>query len=397
MTIDTSVTPIQQERQPLRQAIRVPALAIVTALLTGAIIMALSGDNPLVAYWGLLRGAVGDAAAISRTIRKACPLILTGLSVAFAFKAGLFNIGASGQFLIGTVCSVAVGLSFDGLPPAIHMPLALLAGAVGGALWGAIPGALKVWRGSHEVITTIMLNYVASQFVGWTVYAGGTQGQRPGPLSDPQAASYGISETRDVLASARIPALFPEVLDRAHWGIFIAILAAVVIWWILNRAVLGYEVRTVGRNQDAARYAGMRVNRLVVLTMAVAGALAGMAGAIETLGLNFKFAPEFTGSAGFEGITVALLGKVHPLGVVLSSFLIGALDAGSAKMQFVSGVDVQIIQVVQALVLAFVAAPEIIRRIYRLKESAASPPVPFVAEGAETAPDASPEEDSHAG
>ena len=358
---------------PIVRAIRIPGLAIVTALLVGAIIMAVSGDNPLLAYSGLLRGSLGNAASISRTLRKACPLLLTGLSVAFAFKGGLFNIGASGQFLMGTICSVAVGVSFEGLSPAIHMPLAVLAGMVGGALWGALPGALKVWRGSHEVITTIMLNYVASQFVGWTVYAGGTQGQRPGPLSDPTAASFGISETHDVLASARIPQFLPNLLDRVHWGIFMAIAAAFVIWWILNRTVLGYEVKTVGKNQDAARYAGMRVNGIVVLTMAIAGALAGLAGAIETLGLNYKFAPEFTGSAGFEGITVALLGKVHPLGVALSALLIGALDAGSARMQFVSGVDVQIIQVVQALVLAFVAAPEIIRGIYRLKGSDEGP------------------------
>lgn len=368
MTIKSTAARSARERPSFGQAIRIPALAIVTALLVGAIIMALSGDNPLLAYSGLLRGSLGNAASISRTIRKTCPLILTGLSVAFAFKGGLFNIGASGQFLIGTICSVAVGVSFEGLPPAIHMPLALLAGALGGALWGAIPGALKMWRGSHEVITTIMLNYVASLFASWTVYAGGTQGQRPGPLSDPEAAAYAISETRDVLASARIPSLLPNLLDRVHWGIFIAIAAALVIWWILSRTVLGFEIQTVGKNQTAARYAGMRVGKLVVLTMALAGALAGMAGAIETLGLNYKFAPEFTGSAGFEGITVALLGKVHPLGVVLSATLIAALDAGSTRMQFLSGVDVQIIQVVQALVLAFVAAPEIIRRLYRIKD-----------------------------
>ncbi len=396
MTIQASNIHSTRERSSFGQSIRIPALAIVTALLVGAIIMALSGDNPLLAYWGLLRGSLGNATSISRTIRKTCPLILTGLSVAFAFKGGLFNIGASGQFLIGSICSAAVGVNFEGLPPGIHMSLALLAGAAGGALWGAIPGALKVWRGSHEVITTIMLNYVASLFVSWTVYAGGTQGQRPGPLSDPGAAAHAISETRDVLESARIPLLLPNILDRVHWGIFIAIAAALVVWWILRRTVLGFEVQTVGKNQTAARYAGMRVGRLVVLTMAIAGALAGMAGAIETLGLNYKFAPEFTGSAGFEGITVALLGKVHPLGVVLSAFLIGALDAGSTKMQFLSGVDVQIIQVVQALVLAFVAAPEIIRRLYRLKESPVGQLALDVADSTEAETDTSPQEDTHA-
>jgi len=351
---------------PALRAIRMPLLAIVTALLAGALVMLSSGDNPLVAYWGLLRGAVGSFPALSQTIRKATPFILTGLSVAFAFKAGLFNIGASGQFLMGTIFSVAVGVNFAGLPAFIHMPLAVLAGILGGALWGAIAGWLKVWKGAHEVITTIMLNYIASLFAGWTVYAGGTAGQKPGPLSDPEAAARAISETRDVLESARIPQLLPQIFDRVHWGIILALLMALLIWWLLWKTTLGFEIRTVGQNLHAARYAGIRVGRTMVLSMAIAGGLAGLAGAVETLGLNYKFAPEFTGGVGFEGITIALLGQTHPLGVVLASFLMGGLYGGAAKMQFDSGVDKQIILVVQALVLAFVAAPEIIRFIYRL-------------------------------
>jgi simple sugar transport system permease protein len=345
-----------------------PALALFTALLVGAIVMLLSGDNPLAAYWGLLQGAFGSLDAISRTIRKATPFILTGLSVAFAFKAGLFNIGASGQFMMGTIFSVAVGVSFEGLPAVIHLPLALLAGALGGALWGGIAGWLKVWKGAHEVITTIMLNYIASLFAGWTVYAGGTAGQTPGPLSDPEAAARAISETRDVFMSARIPQFLPQVFDRVHWGVFLALLMAGLIWWVLWKTTLGFEIRTVGQNPNAARYAGIRVDRTVVLSMAVAGCLAGLAGAVETLGLNYKFAPEFTGGVGFEGITIALLGQTHPFGVVLSSFLMGGLYSGASKMQFDSGVAKEIIQVVQALVLAFVAAPEIIRSIYRLRK-----------------------------
>jgi len=241
------------------------------------------------------------------------------------------------------------------------MPLALVAGILGGALWGAVAGWLKVWKGAHEVITTIMLNYIASLFVSWTVYAGGTQGQKPGPLSDPEAAARAISETRDIFASARIPQLLPQLLDRVHWGIFIAIGMAVLVWWILQKTTLGFEIRTVGENADAARYAGIRVNRTVVLSMAIAGGLAGLAGTVEALGFNYKFAPEFTGSAGFEGITIALLGQNHPFGVILSSFLMGSLYGGASKMQFDSGVPGEIIQVVQALVLSFVAAPEIIR------------------------------------
>jgi len=365
---------VRSERGPSRRLslvarpVVVPLLAIVSALLVGALIMLISGDRPLRAYWGLFQGAFGSLGAISRTIRKATPFVLTGLSLAFGFKAGLFNIGASGQFLMGTVASVAVGIYFDGLAPYVHLPLALLAGVLGGAIWGAIPGILKVWRGAHEVITTIMLNYVASLFASWLVYAGGTQGQQPGPLSDPEAAARGISETRDVFFSARIPQLLPGVLDRVSWGVVIALIAAVVIWWVLYKTAFGFEVRTVGASADAARYSGIRVKRVTVLSLAIAGALAGLAGAVDTLGLNYKFAPEFTGSAGFEGITIALLGKTHPLGVVLSAFLMGGLYGGASKMQFDSGVAAEIIQVVQALVLVFVAAPEIVRTIYRMRK-----------------------------
>ncbi len=368
-------TPEATKKKPLFaivwQTLRMPLLAIVAALLTGAVVMLMSGDNPAVAYWGLLKGSVGNLDAISRTIRKAIPFIFTGLSVAFAFKAGLFNIGASGQFLMGTIFAAAVGVNFEGLPWIIHMPLAIVAGILGGALWGGLAGWLKVWKGAHEVISTIMLNYIASLFVSWTVYAGGTQGQQPGPLSDPEAAARAISETRDVFESARIPQLLPQLFgqpffDRVHWGILLAIAMAVLIWWILQKTTLGFEIRTVGENPHAAQYAGIRVGRTMVLSMAIAGGLAGLAGAVETLGLNYKFAPEFTGSVGFEGITIALLGQTHPLGVVLASFLMGILYGGASKMQFDSGVPGEIIQVVQALVLVFVAAPAIIREVMGL-------------------------------
>jgi len=344
-----------------------PLLALLTAFAVGAVIMLLSGENPLAAYAGLLQGAFGSLGAISRTLRTATPFILTGLSVAFAFKAGLFNIGASGQYLMGTAASVAVGVSLEGLPVYLHLPLALLAGLAGGALWGAIPGLLKVWRGAHEVITTIMLNYIASLFVSWLIYAGGTEGQQPGPLSDPVAAARGISQTKEVLPTAILPEFFPRVFTDVHWGLVVALVAALIVWWILRKSTFGFEVRTVGENLNAARYAGIRVNWTIVLTMAIAGGLAGLAGTVETLGLYHRYAPEFTGSSGFEGITVALLGGTQPFGVVLSSVFMGALYGGAAKMQFDAGVRSEIIQVVQALVLILVAAPEIVRVIYRIR------------------------------
>lgn len=346
------------------RALLIPLLALVAALAAGALVMFLSGDDPVAAYSGLFQGAFGSGRAWATTIRKMIPFILTGLSVAVAFKAGLFNIGASGQFVMGTIAAVAVGINFEGLPALIHLPLALLAGIAGGMLWGAIPGVLKVYTGAHEVIVTIMLNYIASLFGGWTVYAGGTQGQTPGPLWDRTAGP--ISETPDVLASAQIPWLFGPPY-RVHYGVFLALAVAVFIWWLIYKTPLGFEIRTVGQNMRAARYAGIRVNFTVILTMAVAGGLAGLAGAIETLGLNHKFAPEFGGAVGFDGITVALLGQTHPFGVVLASLLFGALDGGAAKMQFESGVPADIIQIIQALVLTFVAAPLIIRTIFRIR------------------------------
>mgnify|MGYP001184569001 FL=1 len=347
------------------QMLLIPILAVFSALIVGALVMWIFGDDPLAAYRGLLDGAFGSARAWSTTIRKMTPLILTGLSVAVAFKAGLFNIGASGQFIIGTVCSVAVGVNFEGLPAVIHLPLALLAGIAGGMMWGFIPGALKVFTGAHEVIVTIMLNYVASLFAGWTVYAGGTQGQTPGPLWDATAGP--ISRTPEVFLNARIPWIFGDPY-RVHWGVALALAVAILMWWVIFKTTLGFATRTVGANNKAARYAGINVKWITILTMMIAGGLAGLAGAIETLGLNHRFAPEFTGSVGFDGITVALLGQTNPIGVVLSAFLLGALDAGGARMQFNSGVSADIIQIIQALVLIFVAAPTIIRQIYRIRK-----------------------------
>lgn len=346
------------------QALLIPVLAVITALLIGAVIMLIFGDDPVAAYKGLMAGAFGGGRAWAATIRKMTPLVLTGLSVAVAFKAGLFNIGASGQFIMGTVASVAVGIHFAGLPVWVHLPLALLAGVAGGMLWGAIPGLLKVYTGAHEVIVTIMLNYVAANFAGWTVYAGGSQGQQPGPLWDRTAGA--VSETPDVLLSAQIPWIFGPPY-RVHWGVMLALLVAVLIWWLIFKTVVGFEIRTVGLNMRAAKYAGMHVPRTIVLAMVIAGGLAGLAGAIETLGLNHKFAPEFSGAVGFDGITVALLGQTHPLGVVFAAFMLGALDAGAARMQFESGVAADIIQIIQALVLVFVAAPAIVRTLFRVR------------------------------
>lgn len=357
----TSVSPIRRFLRPLL----IPVLALLTALIVGALIMWLFGDDPVAAYRGLFKGAFGDGKAWARTIRKTIPLVFVGLSVAVAFKAGLFNIGASGQFVMGTLFSVWVGINFEGLPPILHVSLGLLAAIFGGALWGAIPGILKVTTGAHEVIVTIMLNYVAALIGGWTVYAGGTQGQQPGPLWDPAAGA--ISQTPLIYESAKLPWLVPPPYS-VHYGVFIALAAVAVMWWLIYRMTKGFEIRTVGQNMGAARYSGIRVGWTIILTMMIAGALAGLAGGVETLGFNHKFAPEFGGGVGFDGITVALLGQTNPVGVMLAAFLFGALEGGASQMQFQSGVAADIIAVIQALVLAFVAAPTLIRQLYRIRK-----------------------------
>ncbi len=349
---------------PIRQTLLVSCISLGVALLIGALLMQAVGHSPLDAYQGLLQGSLGNAKGWATTIRKMTPFILTGLSVAVAFRAGMFNIGAAGQYLMGTIFAVWVGVNFEGLAAFWHLTLAVLAGMIGGFGWGLLPGLLKVTTGAHEVITTIMLNYIAALFTGWTVYAGSTQRNvQPGPLWDPAAGA--VSESRDILASAQLPWLWAPPY-RVHYGILLALLAALVVWWLLERSVVGFEIRAVGQNPGAARYAGMRIRWTLVLAMGLAGLLAGLAGAIETLGLNHKFAPEFSGGVGFDGITIALLGRTSPLGIVLASFLFGLLDAGASRMQFESGVPLDIIQIIQGLILVFVAAPALMTQLMSL-------------------------------
>ena len=341
--------------QPWPVAALQTAVALLGVALLGAVLIAVLGYNPWAAFAGLAEGSLGTERGLAATVRKTAPFVLTGLSVALALKAGLFNFGAAGQFLMGSVGAVWVGIQFEGLPVWFHLPLALAVGIGSGSAWGTIPGWLKVSTGAHEGITTIMLNYVAALFAGWSVFAGSSLSTtRPGPLWDPTAGP--VSASPDVLVSARIPWILGPPL-RIHWGIALALLTALLMWWLLERTRFGFELKTVGAKPLAARYAGMRSGWTTVLAMTWAGGLAGLAGAIETLGVNHKFAPEFGGGMSFEGITIALLGQGHPLGIVLAALLFAVLDAGASKMQFNSGVPSDIIQVVQALILIFVAAP----------------------------------------
>ncbi|MDQ3808707.1 MAG: ABC transporter permease [Chloroflexota bacterium] len=338
-------------------ALGVPVLAVVTALALGALVILATGGDALRAYRGLWEGSLGRPQAISDTLVWATPYVFGGLAVALAFKAGLFNIGVEGQIGLGSLASVYVGYAFKDVPFPLHALLALTAGCAAGALWGFIPGYLKAKTGAHEVIVTIMLNYVAIQMTSYLV---------SGPMKDPNPV-IANAQTPKILQSARLPPLLPDPQYRLHWGVVIAILAAIFVWWLLSKSTLGFAIRTVGANPQAARYAGIDVGRTMALAMAISGALAGMAGALEVVGLNFYHTAGFSVGYGFDSIAVALLGRADPIGVLPSAMLFGALAAGASRMQFLSQIPIDIIKLIQALVLIFVAAPALIRWLYRVR------------------------------
>ncbi|HEX8967210.1 MAG TPA: ABC transporter permease [Chloroflexota bacterium] len=338
-------------------ALIVPVLAVLTALVLGAVIIVATGGDAARAYQGLWEGSLGRPRSISDTLVRATPYIFGGLAVALAFKGGLFNIGVEGQIGVGSLASAFVGYSLQGVPFPIHLLLAILAGGLAGGVWGAIPGVLKAATGAHEVIVTIMLNYVAINLGSYLL---------GGPMKDRNPA-IAIAQTPPVLASARLPALLPDPQYRVHWGFVLGLIVAVGVWWLLRKSTLGFEIRTVGANPNAARYAGVAVGRTIVVLMAISGSLAGLAGAMDVVGLNFYYAAGFSAGYGFDSIAVALLGRSDPFGVIASALLFGGLAAGASRMQFLSQIPIDIIHLVQALVLIFVAAPALIRWIYRVR------------------------------
>jgi simple sugar transport system permease protein len=337
-----------------------PIIAIGLALVVGAVViyasLLITGKPiepflPLEAYAALFVGAFGGLDAIVGTLATTAPLILGGLSVGLAFKAGLFNIGAQGQFLLGALGAVAVGVAFNRAPTLIGLPIALLAGMAAGAAWGFIPGALKALSGAHEVVTTIMLNYIAYGVVAWAV---------SGPLDTPESLE---PLTGDVGNAA-----LPIIIGRnGHLGIGLAFLAVLVVWWLLSRTTLGFEIRTVGANPDAARYAGMRPRAIIVLTMSLAGLLAGAAGAITLLGITRNMPSSYPTTVGFDSIAVALLARSNPVGIIFSALLFGAMRSGAALMQIRAGIPVELIDVLQATILLFLVANPVIRRVLRLR------------------------------
>ncbi|MFT3861792.1 MAG: ABC transporter permease [Micropruina sp.] len=301
------------------------------------------------AYGALLVGAVGSPTALSATSAAAAPLICAGLAVGLAFRAGLFNIGAQGQAILGAMAAAWVGFSLP-LPPVIHLLVAVLAGLIAGALWGGIVGWLKAKTGAHEVIVTIMMNYIAAGLLAWALTT--TVFQRPG-RSDPISPEVPSS------------AAFPQLYEQLHLGFFVALLAAVAVWWLLDRSVIGFSIRAVGANPHAAGTAGMNVGATTIITMAVAGALAGLAGVQSALGPSVTGVPVpltegLVGTVGFDAITVALLGRSKPIGIVLAGLLFGGLSAGGLAMQSVAQTPLTLTLVLQALVVLFVAAPQLV-------------------------------------
>ena len=358
----SSIMRLLPGRQALMRGLRsllVPSLAVLTAVIVGGLVIAAAGGNPFAAYAGLLEGAFGSASALSETTVWATPYIFAGLAVALAFKGGLFNIGAEGQLAFGAVAAALAGYGLPkigvNLPAVINIPLTMAIGALAGASWAAIPGWLKARYGGHEVINTIMMNYIALNITSYLLN---------GPMKDPNPLNVS-ARTPLIAESARLPVIFEGY--RLHWGFILALLVAILIWWLLWKTTLGFEIRTAGSNPDAAKYAGINVRKIIVISMALSGALAGLAGAVEVTGLNYRHELGFSVGYGFDAIAIALLGKTHPAGIVLASILFGAMRNGATRMQFLTQIPVDVISVIQALILLFVAADAIIRYIYRIR------------------------------
>jgi len=334
-----------------------PFLATLAALAIGAVMLILLGADPVEAYSALVEGAFGSQNALADTLVKATPLLLVALGICIAFRGGVINIGGEGQLVVGAVSATLVGLSFPDAPGWLLIPLALASGFLAGAVWGGIPGALKAYFNVNEILSTIMMNQIAVQGMNFLLR---------GLMIDPvqlEAASR-IPQTARLAEAFDLPRLVPT---RLHLGTGLAIIAAVLVFIFLWRTTVGYRIRAVGLNPKASRYAGMHVPRHIVLAMLLSGAFAGLAGAVQVYGVHHRMftdgsATGFTGSAGFNGIVVALFGQLHPLGAIPASFLFGALLVGANKLQRAMQVPSAFIIALNGLVVVFVVASDIWRR-----------------------------------
>jgi len=334
-----------------------PVLATFAALAVGAVMLLFLQVNPLEAYGALWEGAFGSTNAMAETLVKATPLLLVGLGICIAFRASVINIGGEGQMIIGGILATQVGLTFTDLPGWLVIILAIFAGFVGGAIWGGIPGALKAYFNVNEILSTVMMNAIAVQIMNFLLR---------GPMIDPtqlEKASR-IPQTARLIDAFRLPRLVPT---RLHIGFLIAIVLAILVYILLWRTTLGYRIRAVGQNPHASRYGGIRVRRRIVTALLLSGAFAGLAGAIQVYGVNYRMitdgsASGFTGAAGFNGIVAALFGQLHPLGTIPASIFFGALLVGANKMQRVVQIPSALITAMNGLIVVFVVSSEIWRK-----------------------------------
>ncbi|MFC7957969.1 ABC transporter permease [Rhodococcoides kroppenstedtii] len=364
-------------------------LSVVMALVVGAVLIAVTDPevrtasgyffsrptDTLSAVWDAVFGAysslfqgsvynfrrprfVDGIRPLTETLTFATPLIAAGLGVALAFRVGMFNIGGRGQMLIAAACAGYVGFTYD-LPPVVHLIAAIVAGVVGGALWGGIAGLLRARTGAHEVIVTIMLNYVAFYLISYLL-------RTPGAL---QAPGSNNPKTPAMADTAVLPSLFGTRYSL-HWGFVLVVLVTAAVWWLMERSAVGYRFRVVGENAAAARVAGIRVERTYVWAMVLSGALVGLAGVAQVLGtVTTGFTADIDAGIGFDAITVALLGRSRPWGVFAAGILFGAFKAGGFAMQAAESIPVDIVLVVQSVIVLFIAAPPLVRAVFRLPES----------------------------
>lgn len=334
-----------------------PVLATLAALGVGAIMLLFLKVNPVTAYKALWDGAFGSSNAFAETLVKATPLLLVALGICISFRGDVINIGGEGQMIIGAVLATWVGLTFTGLPGWLAVTLALVAGFLGGAIWGGIPGVLKAYFSVNEILSTVMMNAIAVQLMNFLLR---------GPMIDPSQAELAskIPQTARLLEAFRLPRLAPT---RLHLGALIAVILAVAVYILLWRTTLGYRIRAVGQNPNASRYAGIKVQRYMVLALLLSGAFAGLAGAVQVYGVNYRMITDgsssgFTGSAGFNGIVAALFGQLHPPWSIPASILFGALLVGANKMQRVVQVPSALVIALNGLVVVFVVSSEILRK-----------------------------------
>ncbi|MBN2248356.1 MAG: ABC transporter permease [Coriobacteriia bacterium] len=353
------------------QKVGTPIMSTVLAIGVGSLIIWISGYDPVEAFAALFKGAFGGPRQIGETILRSTPLILAGLAVGYGFRAGLFNIGAEGQLMMGGLLAAWLGVELAGLTPLITIPTLLLVGALAGAAWAFVPAILKARIGAHEVITTMMFSHIARYVVSWL-----TAGPLKAPGQIPQtvnlSANAQIPRIQSLFSATTLEALPFFGLGRAHLGVFIAIIAAVGVWLVLRYTTLGYENRAVGLSPWAAETAGISVQWTTVKALCISGALAGLAGAVEVMGLHHRIFDQFSAGVGFTGIAVALLAKNHPIGIIAAALLFGALSAGSGTMQLEAGVSQKIILIIQALVIFFVAAEGIVNWFIRKRQKEAT-------------------------